>query len=145
LQLTTETYQHIANAKIFIDENYHRAIDLDQIAKQAFMSKFHFHRLFTKIYKKTPHQYLTQIRLDAAKVLLAKEGISVTDVCSMIGFESPASFSSLFSKQSGYSPQYYRNIAWLKKKLSKEQPKRFVPHCFVEQFKVGELMAEIQQ
>jgi AraC-like DNA-binding protein len=145
LQLTTETYQHIANAKIFIDENYHRAIDLDQIAKQAFMSKFHFHRLFTKIYKKTPHQYLTQIRLDAAKVLLAKEGISVTDVCSMIGFESPASFSSLFSKQSGYSPQYYRNIAWLKKKLSKEQPKRFVPHCFVEQFKVGESMAEIQQ
>lgn len=145
MQLAAEIYQRIANAKIFIDENYHSAINLDQIAKQALMSRFYFHRLFTKIYKKTPHQYLTQVRLDTAKVLLAKEGISITDVCSMIGFESPGSFSTLFSKQSGYSPQYYRNIAWLKKKLSKEQPQRFVPHCFVEQFKVGESTVEIQQ
>ncbi len=138
MQLTTDTYQRITKAKIFIDENFHSPIDLDKIARQALMSRFHFHRLFTRIYKKTPHQYLTQIRMEAAKVLLAKEGISVTDVCNMIGFESLGSFSSLFSKQSGYSPQYYRNIAWLKQKLLKEQPKRFVPHCFFEQFKLGE-------
>ena len=145
MQLTTETYQKITNAKIFIDENYHSPIDLDKIAKQALLSRFHFHRLFTRIYKKTPHQYLTQIRLEAAKVLLAKEGISVRDVCNMIGFESLGSFSTLFSKQSGYSPQYYRNIAWLKQQLIKEEPKRFVPHCFIEQFKVGESMAADNQ
>ena len=143
MQLTTDTYQRIANAKVFIDENYHSSIDLDQIAKQAFMSRFHFHRLFTRIYKRTPHQYLTPTRLEAAKVLLAKEGISITDVCSLIGFESLGSFSSLFSKQSGYSPQYYRNIAWIKQKLVKEQPNRFVPHCFIEQYKLGESLAEI--
>ncbi len=73
--------------------------------------------------------------MEAAKILLAKEGISITDVCNSIGFESLGSFSSLFRKHNGYSPQYYRNIAWLKKKLAKEQPKRFVPHCFIEQFK----------
>jgi AraC-like DNA-binding protein len=138
LQLTQDIYQRIIAAKVFIDENYDKPIDLDQISKQALLSRFYFHRLFTRVYKKTPHQYVTQIRLEAAKVLLTKEGISITDVCNMIGFESPGSFSSLFSKQSGYSPQYYRNIAWLKKKLSKEQPKRFVPHCFIEQYKVGE-------
>jgi AraC-like DNA-binding protein len=92
--------------------------------------------LFTRIYKKTPHQYVTQARLDAAKLLLAKEGISITDVCNKIGFESLGSFSSLFRKQNGHSPLYYRNIAWLKKKLSEEQPRRFVPHCFIEQFKI---------
>ena len=138
MQLTSDIYQRITTAKIFIDKNYHEPIDLDQIARQAFLSRFYFHRLFTRIYKKTPHQYVTQIRLEAAKVLLAKEGISITDVCNMVGFESPGSFSSLFSRQSGYSPQYYRNIAWLKKKLAKEQPKRFVPHCFIEQYKLGE-------
>jgi len=143
LQLSSDIYQRIASAKIFIDENYYSSIDLDQIAKQAFMSRFHFHRLFTRIYKKTPHQYLTQVRLDAAKVLLAKEGISITDVCNMIGFESLGSFSSLFSKQSGYSPQYYRNIAWIKQRLVKEQPRRFVPHCFIEQYKLGESLAEV--
>lgn len=138
MQLTTDIYQRMAAAKVYIDKNYHEPIDLEQISKQAFLSRFHFHRLFTRIYKKTPHQYITQVRLEAAKVLLAKEGISIADVCNMIGFESHGSFSTLFSKQSGYSPQYYRNIAWLKKKLAKEQPKRFVPHCFIDQFKLGE-------
>lgn len=137
LELTTDIYQRIVAAKLFIDEHCREQIDLDQIAAQAFLSRFHFHRLFKHIYKKTPHQYLTQKRMDAAKLLLEKEGISITDVCTMIGFESPGSFSSLFSKTSGHSPQYYRNIAWLKKKLAEEQPKRFVPHCFIEQYKVG--------
>ncbi|MEO5946290.1 MAG: AraC family transcriptional regulator [Chitinophagaceae bacterium] len=136
MNLTPEIYQRIISAKIFIDENYQDNIDLEQISKQAFLSRFHFHRLFTHIYKKTPHQYLTATRLEAAKLLLAKEGISITDVCNEIGFESLASFSNLFRRQSGYSPQYYRNIAWLKKKLSKEQPKKFIPHCFFEQYKL---------
>lgn len=136
MQLTPDIYQRIVAAKVYIDTNYREPIDLEQISQQAFLSKFHFHRLFTKVYKRTPHQYLTQIRIEAAKLLLAKEGISVTDVCTMIGFESLASFSLLFRKQSGHTPQYYRNIAWLKKKLAKEQPKRFIPHCFIEQYKI---------
>lgn len=136
MQLTTDIYQRIAAAKVFIDQNYHESIDLDRISRQALLSRFHFHRLFTRIYKKTPHQYVTQTRVEAAKLLLTKEGISITEVCNMIGFESPGSFSSLFSKQNGYSPQYYRNIAWLKKKLAKEQPRRFIPHCFIEQYKI---------
>lgn len=145
MQLTTDIYQRIASAKVFIDENYHAGIDLEQVSRQAFLSRFHFHRLFTSIYKKTPHQYITQVRMEAAKVLLAKEGISITDVCTRIGFQSLGSFSTLFSKQSGYSPQYYRNIAWLKKKLASEQPRRFVPHCFVEQYKLGEPPTSISQ
>jgi AraC-like DNA-binding protein len=137
MQLTTDLYQRIASAKIFTDNNYHNPIDLNKVSQSAFLSKFHFHRLFTRIYKKTPHQYITQVRMDAAKVLLAREGILISDVCNMVGFDSPGSFSTLFSKQSGSSPQYYRNIAWLKKKLEKEQPTRFVPHCFFEQYRLG--------
>ncbi len=133
--LTPDIYKRIVAAKVYIDENFHEPIGLEQISQQAFISRFHFHRLFTHIYKKTPHQYVTQTRLDAAKVLLAREGISITDVCNRIGFESLGSFSSLFRRQNGYSPQYYRNIAWLKKKLGEEEPKRFIPHCFIEQFK----------
>ena len=136
MQFSTDIYQRIVTAKVFIDENYQDNIDLEQISKQAFLSRFHFHRLFTHIYKKTPHHYLTATRLEAAKILLAKEGISITDVCNETGFESLASFSTSFRRQSGYSPQYYRNIAWLKKKLAKEQPKSFIPHCFFEQYKL---------
>jgi AraC-like DNA-binding protein len=138
LQLTPEIYQRLTAAKVFIDNHYHEALDLERISRQALLSKFHFHRLFTRVYRKTPHQYITRIRLEAAKVLLAREGISITEVCNEVGFESLGSFSTLFSRQSGNSPQYYRSAAWLKKKLADEQPKRFIPHCFIDQYSLGE-------
>jgi len=116
---------------LFIDDNYCEAIDLQVISSRAYLSRFHFHRLFTRIYRKTPHQYLTRKRIEKAKDLLA-ENKSVTDVCNEVGFESIGSFSVLFKKEIGFAPTYYRNMAWLKKQEAKEQPKRFIPHCFIE-------------
>ena len=130
--LTTDIYQRVIAAKIYIDENLHEPLDLEQISRQAFFSRFHFHRLFTHIYRKTPHQYLTRARLDAAKALLEKEGLSITDVCNCVGFESLGSFSLLFKKGTGHTPQYYRNMAFLKKRLSKQQPTKYIPHCYVK-------------
>jgi AraC-like DNA-binding protein len=135
--LAGDVYERVVTAKMFMDDNFHESLDLEQICQQAFFSRFHFHRLFTRIYKKTPHQYLTLLRLQRAKALLEKEGISITEVCNRVGFESPASFSTLFRKKNGYAPQYYRNIAYLKKKLAKEQPKAFIPHCFIDTYKPG--------
>jgi AraC-like DNA-binding protein len=135
MNLTRDIYQRIASAKIYIDENYHEPIDLQEISEQAFLSRFHFHRLFTKIYRRTPHQYLTQKRLDKARNLLA-ENKPVTEVCNEVGFESIGSFSVLFKKEIGFAPTYYRNVAWLKKQKQKEQPKSAIPHCFIEQYKI---------
>jgi len=135
MELASDIYQRISTAKMFIDENYHEPIDLDEISQQAFLSRFHFHRLFTKIYRRTPHQYLTQKRLDKAKDLLS-ENKPVMEVCTEVGFESIGSFSVLFKKEIGFAPTYYRNMAWLKKQKQKEQPKQFIPHCFIEQYKM---------
>ena len=136
MNLTTDIYQRIATAKIYIDDNYHEAIDLDQISQKAFLSRFHFHRLFRKIYRRTPHQYLTRKRLDRAKVLLA-ENKPVTEVCNEVGFESIGSFSVLFKKEIGFAPQYYRNMAYKKKMEQLAQPKKAIPHCFIENYKLG--------
>jgi AraC-like DNA-binding protein len=133
MNLTNDIYQRIASAKIYIDENYQESIDLEEISQQAFLSRFHFHRLFTKIYRRTPHQYLIQKRLNKAKDLLA-ENKQVTEVCNEIGFESIGSFSVLFKKEIGFAPTYYRNMAWLKKQKQKEQPKSFIPHCFLQTY-----------
>src|SRR5258706_6745915 len=133
MNLSSQIYQRIALAKIYIDENYQEAIDLDDIAEQAFISRFHFHRLFTRIYRRTPHQYLTRKRLDKARDLLA-ENKPVTEECTEVGFESIGSFSVLFKKEVGFAPTYYRNMAWLKKQQVKEQPKTVIPHCFIESF-----------
>lgn len=131
MELRPDIYQRVVSAKLFIDDNYCEAIDLQEISSRAYLSRFHFHRLFTRIYRKTPHQYLTRKRIEKAKDLLA-ENKSVTDVCNEVGFESIGSFSVLFKKEIGFAPTYYRNMAWLKKQQAKEQPKRFIPHCFIE-------------
>jgi AraC-like DNA-binding protein len=128
-------YERIVAAKVFIDENYHNAINLDEISQKAFLSRYHFHRLFSQVYKRTPHQYLTLKRIEKAKDLLA-ENKQVIDVCNEVGFESLGSFSTLFKKEIGFAPTYYRNMAWLKKQQAKAQPKRFIPHCFIESYRL---------
>ena len=135
MQIAEDIYQRVVTAKLFIDDNFSEPIDLKDISEKAFLSRFHFHRLFTRIYRRTPHQYLTRKRIEKAKDLLA-ENKPVTDVCNEVGFESIGSFSVLFKKEIGFAPQYYRNMAWLKKQQAKEQPKKFIPHCFIESYKL---------
>ena len=136
MDITTDVYQRIVSAKMYMDENFDQPLDLDIISKQSCISRFHFHRLFTRIYRKTPHRYLTQKRIDSAKQLLAGDDLSVFEICNSVGFESLGSFSILFKKEIGFAPQYYRNLAFMKKKLAKEQPKQFIPHCFIESYKL---------
>ena len=135
MQIAEEIYQRVVTAKLYIDDNFAEPIDLKDISEKAFLSRFHFHRLFTRIYRKTPHQYLTRKRIEKAKDLLA-DNKPVTDVCNEVGFESIGSFSVLFKKEIGFAPQYYRNMAWLKKQQAKEQPKKFIPHCFIESYRL---------
>src|SRR5215208_1713018 len=135
MSLTTDLYERIVAAKVFIDENFNEQISLEQISKKAFLSRYHFHRLFSQVYRKTPHQYLTLKRIEKAKVLLG-ENKQVTEVCNEVGFESLGSFSVLFKKEIGFAPQYYRNMAWLKKQQAIEQPKTAIPHCFIESYKI---------
>jgi AraC-like DNA-binding protein len=131
--LSTDIYQRIVAAKLFMDENFQDDLDLEKISKQAYFSRFHFHRLFRQVYRKTPHQYITGKRLEKAKDLLS-ENKPVGEVCNEVGFESLGSFSVLFKKEIGFAPQYYRNMAWLKKQDALKQPKKFIPHCFIEGF-----------
>jgi len=135
MSINIEIYDRLIAAKTFMDENFHEPISLDQISQKAFLSRFHFHRLFSQVYRKTPHQYLTHRRMEKAKDLL-EENKTVTDVCIEVGFESLGSFSVLFKKEIGFAPQYYRNMAWLKKQQSLEQPKKVIPHCFIESYRL---------
>ena len=135
MELTIDIYQRIVAAKVFIDDHFQDNINLEKISQQAFLSRFHFHRLFRQVYKKTPHQYITKKRLDKAKNLLS-ENKPVTIVCNEVGFESIGSFSILFKKEIGFAPQYYRNMAYKKKMEQLAQPRKAIPHCFIENYKL---------
>jgi AraC-like DNA-binding protein len=118
--------ERLWRARRFIDESYHLPINLAEISKQACLSRYHFLRLFRETFDTTPHQYLIQRRIERAKELLRLHGLSVTDVCFEVGFESLGSFSSLFRKCVGHAPINYR-------RRERESLKK-VPGCFLQMF-----------
>lgn len=100
-------YKRIKDARILIDRNYAENIDLDHIAGRVYLSKYHFMRLFKEAYGTSPHKYLTNKRIEAAKKLLSTNR-SVSVVCREVGFESVHSFSNLFKRHTGVSPGQFR-------------------------------------
>ena len=121
-------YKRIVNAKLFIDIHYADKIDLNNISDEACFSKFHFIRLFKKMYGNTPHQYLTSVRLNNAKQLLIK-GSTVSEVCYSVGFESLSSFSGLFKKSFGMTPLEFSLKQVARKKEMETNPLQFIPGC----------------
>ena len=124
-------YRRIVQAKLFIDRNFAESIDAGDIADEACYSKYHFIRTFKNIYGKTPHQYLTYVRIERAKELL-EAGETVTDACFAVGFDGLGSFVGLFKRRAGITPSEYRRQRWARKKKMKEKPLSFVPTCFVD-------------
>ena len=81
----------------------------------------------------TPHQYLTKLRIEKAKLLLQKN-INISAVCFSVGFESVSSFSVLFKKLTSITPSDYQQQQILRKSEITKQPLKYVPNCFAEQF-----------
>lgn len=122
-------YRRIVQAKLFIDKLYSEKIDLDNISDEAYFSKFHFIRLFKSIYGKTPHQYLTTVRIEKAQNFF-QENKSVTEVCTLVGFDSLSTFSGLFTKLVGKTPSQYLSFHQQRKKQMQRTPLAFVPVCY---------------
>jgi AraC-like DNA-binding protein len=125
-------YRRIVQAKLFIDAHFAGNVNLDDIADEACFSKFHFIRLFKKTYGKTPHQYLTWVRIEKAKLLLQAD-ISIEDVCFSVGFDSVSSFTGLFKRTATVTPSGYRQQQLLRKNEISKTPLKFIPHCFAAQ------------
>ena len=122
-------YRRIVWAKLFIDKYYSQKIDLANISDEAFFSKFHFIRLFKSIYGKTPHQYLTAVRIEKAQQYF-QQNKSVTEVCFLVGFDSVSTFSGLFTKLAGKTPSQYLSKFNQRKHQIQTNPLVFVPKCY---------------
>jgi len=103
-----EIYRRLYHARDFIEANLGAPLDLPTIASAACFSTHHFLRLFKHAFHETPHQYLTRRRLERARDLLTFTDFSITKICTEIGFESLGSFSWLFRRYHGISPNSYR-------------------------------------
>lgn len=101
---------NINRAIVFLKECYNSNFTLEDIAKVANLSPYHFIRVFKAETGKTPFEYLMDIKIEKSRELLKLEGYSITDIGFLCGFTSASHFSAAFSKKIGVSPSQYRQI-----------------------------------
>ena len=87
----------------YLDRNLAEDIDMDRLAEQFYISKFHMMRLFRRETGTTIYLYLTLKRLIRARDLMAG-GMSATEACLLSGFRSYSSFTRAYGKHFGTTP-----------------------------------------
>ncbi|OKI69724.1 helix-turn-helix domain-containing protein [Micromonospora sp. CB01531] len=93
-----------------MQENLADQLTVDDMAKTALFSKFHFSRIFQRATGISPGRFLSALRLQQAKRLLRSTSLSVADVSLRVGYSSVGTFSSRFTRSVGLSPTTFRRL-----------------------------------
>ena len=86
-------------------------LTLQEMSRIAYISPYHFNRIFRNITGIPPTQFLYALRLETAKRLLLTTNTSVTDVCFDVGYNSLGTFIRRFTGLVGLSPNRFRSLA----------------------------------
>jgi len=95
----------------FIQENFSNKVNIEEMAKIASMSKYHFLRVFKSHMGVSPYDYLLQYRISRAKELLKTTDFSVGEICTLSGFYDYNHFIRVFKREMGTTPAKYRTTA----------------------------------
>ncbi|MDW7677750.1 MAG: helix-turn-helix transcriptional regulator [Bacillota bacterium] len=108
--LLTENDIRVGFNKItaFSKEFYHKDLRVDEMANMVNVSTSYFCRKFREFYGLTFIDYITNLRLDAAKGFLENTYLSISDISIAVGFNDTTYFSRSFKKKYGVAPSYYR-------------------------------------
>jgi AraC-like DNA-binding protein len=90
-----------------IDRDYAQPLDVETLARSAYMSAGHFSRQFRRAYGESPYSYLMTRRIERAMALLRRGELSVTEVCFAVGCSSVGTFSIRFNELVGVPPSVY--------------------------------------
>jgi AraC-like DNA-binding protein len=103
------TEVQLRRARDLIDREFaDPELDLAAIAAAAHLSRHYFVRRFSRQFQVTPGAYLTARRIERAKDLLRFANLTVTEVCTAVGYSSLGSFSQAFREAVGESPSAYQ-------------------------------------
>lgn len=103
-----ENYYVISNAEHYMKEHYAEHITLSDIAESVHLSSIYFHNIFTSALGMTPHQYLTNYRIEKVKEYLWSSQKSIGEIAEMTGFGCRQYLNKVFKKETGMTPVSYR-------------------------------------
>ncbi len=105
-----DAYEHLMPSVSYINKNYGEQINITKLAKLCAMSETHFRRSFKKVCKKSPIEYLLDVRIERAQEFLLGTESTVSDIASVCGFSSESYFCRVFKERTGITPTDYRNM-----------------------------------
>ena len=92
----------------FLQQNYCDAVDVQMLARMCQMSKSKLSDLFHSIYGVTIVEFITNMRIEQAKELLANSSCQINEISSIVGYAQQSSFTYVFKKNTGLTPREYR-------------------------------------
>ena len=107
MRAVSEDYS-VARAQHYMEQHYMENVTVSKLAELGYVSPSAFNRRFKKEIGITPIEYLIEIRIKRAKVMLKRRDISITDIAMRCGFNSGAHFATCFRKHLGITPAEYR-------------------------------------
>lgn len=105
----------INKAKVLMRESIYKNIVAEDISKSLNISYSGFRRAFKEFTGTSPSQYMMELKLNEAKLLLSTTSQSVKNISYSLNFENPEYFSVFFKKRTGITPIEYRNAVEIKK------------------------------
>ena len=110
LKIHARERRRAVEAALWLEENAAAPVGLEDAARQAGLSPYHFLRLFRRVVGATPHQYLLRVRLRRAAKLLAEGTLPVTEVALDCGFADLSNFVRTFGRAAGVPPKQFRTM-----------------------------------
>jgi len=101
-------FRRIAEQIRYFQNNYFSDISLEEAAEKCCLSASRFHAVFKEVTGFSPYQYIKKLRLENAAEILVATDLSVEETGQKVGWPDPFSFSKIFKKFYGISPQKYR-------------------------------------
>jgi AraC family transcriptional regulator len=100
--------ERMTRVLVFIQENLDHELGLEELARVAFFSPFHFHRIFRGMLGESVKEHVRRLRIERAALRLRNTSRSVIDVALETGYESHEAFSRAFKAMLGESPSSFR-------------------------------------
>ncbi len=108
--LQTEYETPVEQSIHYIRRNYSEPLNLNKLAEIANLSPYYYAHCFKEETGFSPMEYVTNTRLEQAKVKLIRTQKTVEEIADEIGYSSSSSFINMFVKKVGYSPKQYRKF-----------------------------------
>ncbi|HWI61024.1 MAG TPA: response regulator [Symbiobacteriaceae bacterium] len=107
-QPTPAVLQAVEQGKRFVEAHFAEEITLERVAQEVSLTPYYYSKIFSRVVGQTLVDYLTAVRVEKAKQLLADPAVSIKEACFSVGYNDPNYFSRVFKKVTGQTPTEFR-------------------------------------